>query len=170
MTVQPGGVGAQAPAPDVSVFVLTIPGLPGATAKIVFQEIVDIVSEIEVAQSAPTGAPAPGSGVTHTKQQMGPTLPPTVTLKRGLDGDTTLWQWHQLALDGAPNARQEVVLGMYTAADYAAGKPPVSTWNLTNAWCAKIAIVGAGAGAGAGNGVVGETVDIVCETLSLSKP
>lgn len=100
-----------------------------------FQEIVDIVSEIEVAQPAPTGAPAPGTGVTHTKQQMGPTLPPTVTLKRGLDGDTTLWQWHQLALDGAPNARQEVVLGMYTVADYAADKPPVSpgTWRTPGA-------------------------------------
>ncbi|MEZ0110424.1 phage tail-like protein [Catenulispora sp. EB89] len=169
MTVQPGGAGAQAPAPDVSVFVLTIPALPGGSAKIAFQEIVGIVSEIEVVQPAATTgapAPAPGPGGTHTKQEMGPTLPPVVTLKRGLDGDGTLWRWHQLALEGSPSARQDVVIGAYTAADYAAGKPPVTSWNLASAWCAKIAI----AGAGAGNGVVVETVDIACEVISLGKP
>lgn len=157
MTIQPGG---GAPVLAVSVFVLSAPdlGAPGVS-KIVFQQLVGVNSEIDPAQYVTT---APGGTIVHTKQ-MGQTVPPSVTLKRGMDADKTLWQWHQLALNGDPAALKSAVLQMYNAGDFAAGKPPLSTWELENAWCAKIALAGADAGAGS---VVFETVEIVCDRIS----
>jgi hypothetical protein len=77
-----------------------------------------------------------------------------------------LWQWHQLASDGNTAALQNAALSMYAASDYAAGKPPVITWELMNAWCTKIDV----AGAGAGNGAVTETVALVCERITAFRP
>ncbi|MEY9928891.1 phage tail-like protein [Catenulispora sp. GP43] len=158
MTVQPGGA---AQVLTVSVFVLSAPdlGAPGVS-KIVFQQLVGMTSEIDPPQNLAT-APG-GTAVIHTKQ-LGQTVPPIVTLKRGMDGDKSLWQWHQLALNGDPAALKAAVLQMYDAGGFAAGKPPLSTWELTNAWCAKIALAGAEAGAG---GAVFETVDIVCDRIA----
>ena len=147
------------------VFVLTAPGIPGgATQKIVFQQLVEIISEIDPAP--PATSAAPGAPATHTKLPYGQTLPPKVTLKRGLDGDTTLWQWHQLALDGNPGALQNAALAMYAASDYASGKPPVVTWELANAWCTKIDV----SGAGTGNGAVTETIELVCDRITAMRP
>lgn len=159
-----------ASAPGAPVFVLTVAGIPGAVSqKIVFQELGSLVSEIDPVPS--TAAPAPGAPVTHTKAPFGQTVPPSVTLKRGMDGDNTLWQWHQLALEGSPPALQNAALAMYAASDYAAGKPPLATWELMNAWCAKIAVAGAGAVAGTGPAsAVAETVQIVCDRIAFVRP
>jgi phage tail-like protein len=158
MTVQPGG----APL-SVSVFVLSAPGLGGpGPSRIVFQQLVGVNSEMDPAQYLTT-APG-GTGVVHSKP-VGQIVPPSVTLKRGLDADKTLWQWHQLALNGDPAAAKDAVLQMYNAGDFATGKPPLSTWELTNAWCAKIALAGVEADAGAA-GMVFETVEIVCDRIS----
>lgn len=162
MTNQPAGAVPSAAGP---VFVLTVPGLPGgANQKIVFQELLDIVSEIDPAP--PGAAPAPGAPAAHTKAPYGQTVPPKVTLKRGVDGNGALWQWHQLALDGNPAALQNAALAMYAASDYAAGKPPVITWELMNAWCTKIDV----AGAGAGNGAVTETAELICDRIAAVRP
>lgn len=62
-----------------------------------------------------------------------------------------------------PEGRAEqVTLGMYAGSDFAAGKPPVMSFILENAWCAKIDIEGAKAGAG---DIVYETVQIVCDKI-----
>lgn len=165
VAAQPGGVGPALPPLAVSVFVLAAPGLgaPGAS-KIVFQELVRMASEIEPAQYVTT--PPPGGATTYTKQ-LGTTQAPSVTLKRRLDADTTLWQWHRLALAGGPDARRNAVLEMFTAPDFASGKPPVSIWNLPNAWCSKIAITGADAGSG---GVAFETVEVLCDMIAPATP
>lgn len=161
MTVQPAGPGA--PVLPVSVFVLAGPELGGA-GKIVFQELIGISSEIEPAEYIST-TPQGATGITHTKQ-FGQTQPPTVQLKRGMDGDTSLWKWHQLALAGEDSARMNVELEMYAAADFEAGRPPVSTWMMTNAWVAKVDLAGVRAGS---SSVVYETVQIVCDTIVPTK-
>ncbi|GAA1942550.1 phage tail protein [Kitasatospora viridis] len=141
--------------------------------KIAFRELEGINSEIDVQQYIsvdPTGY------VNHTKQ-FGMTKPPTVTLRRGLDNNLALWQWHQLALDGNPKARVDCVgLDIYPA--WGPGAPtstsnlpgvqkyqptaPIASYTLMNAWCSRIAI----GSAQAGEGIVTEEVTIVCDQIA----
>ncbi|ACU73116.1 hypothetical protein Caci_4252 [Catenulispora acidiphila DSM 44928] len=167
MTTQPGGAPAPLPPLAVSVFVLAGPGLgPAGTSKTVFQQLVQMTSEIQPAQPATTPPPTgTTSGVTHTRAPLGTALPPTVTLKRRLDADTSPWQWHRAASLGLAEAIKDVALEMYTAPDYAAGKPPAATWQLPNAWCAKATIATETTGPNGQNGVVYETVEICCDAI-----
>lgn len=56
-----------------------------------------------------------------------------VTLKRGILGDTSLWQWRRMVEVGdIADARSN---GKITLLDRGT---PVATWHLTNAWPAKI--------------------------------
>lgn len=161
MTVQPGGPGG--PVLPVSVFVLAGPQLGGA-GKVVFQELLGITSELESTPYIST-TPAGGTDIMHTKQ-FGRTLPATVQLKRGMDGDASLWKWHQLALAGEDSARIDVELEMYSGPDFEAGRPPMATWMMRNAWVAKIDLAGVRAGS---SSVVYETVQIVCDTIVPTK-
>lgn len=163
MTTQPGGTPAPLPPLAVSVFVLAGPGLgPAGTSKAVFQQVVQMTSEIQPAQPGTTPPPTGTTGVTHTRAPLGTALPPTVTLKRRLDADTSPWQWHRAASLGLAEATKDVALEMYTAPDYAAGKPPAATWQLANAWCAKATIATETTGP---NAILYETVEIYCDAI-----
>jgi len=127
--------------------------------KLAFQELGGINSEINietyVSVDSTTGL------VNHTKQ-MGLTKPPTVTLKRGIDSDLTLWYWHNMALQGLPNARADVHLDVFGGGiPSIANSTPMFTYTLQNAWCAKINI----AGAKAGEGFITEDVMIACDRI-----
>lgn len=152
------------------VFVISAPGLqipsPGGNLKLdnlSFQELGGINSEINIEQYVSVS----GGTILHTKQ-MGLTKPPTVTLKRGVDTDLTLWYWHYMALQGNPNARaQSVVLEMYggginSVGNGSTGGPqPLFTFSLTEAWCPKINF----SSAKAGEGFVTVDITIACDEI-----
>ena len=124
-----------------------------------FQELAGINSEISIEQYISV---APGGIIEHSKQ-FGLTKPPTVTLKRGLDGSGVLWAWHQMALQGSPRARASWLgLDMYGGGLPEAGGTASVRYTLINAWCAKINI----SSAKAGEGVVTEDIVIACDMIA----
>ncbi|HEY3866818.1 MAG TPA: phage tail protein [Actinocrinis sp.] len=149
------------PVASAPVFLISAPSLviagPGnlSIKNLAFQELAGIRSEINVEQYITAG----GQGIVHTKQ-FGLTKPPTVTLKRGVDKDLSLWFWHKMALDGNPAARSDVTLEMFGPGLIGDAKP-LFTYTLTMAWCSKINI----SGAKAGEGYVTEDVEIACDTI-----
>jgi phage tail-like protein len=148
------------------IFTISAPGLqiptPNGNVKIEglsFQELGGINSEINVEQYVSVDNQG---NVLHTKQ-MGLTKPPTVTLKRGLDNDLTLWYWHYLALQGLPTARaKSVVLEMYGGGvNSIASAKPLFVFSLTEAWCPKINF----SSAKAGEGFVTVDITIACDQI-----
>jgi phage tail-like protein len=121
-------------------------GVTGGSAAWGFSELAGIAVEIEPSEYI--FCDAKGT-VVHTKQY-GKTKPPTVTLKKPMDDDKTLWGWHLNAQAGSPNARLDCTL-----AAYGAGSPgitpdasnPVFSWTLLSAWPSKIDLAGMKAGA-----------------------
>jgi len=84
-------------------------------------------------------------------------MPPSVTLKRGMTGDLSLWTWHVAAL-GNPNARRRnASITIYDTAG-----APIARYHLEQAWPAKVEIGALKAGA---SEVLMETVTIVCESI-----
>jgi phage tail-like protein len=157
-----GGFSSIASAP---VFLISAPGLQipaGARTlsfkNLAFQELNGINSEIQPEQYISAGP----NGLTHSKQ-MGLVKPPSVTLKRGVDSDLALWYWHNMALQGLPNARTSVTLEMFGGGIPVIGDQtePLFTYTLVAAWCSKINI----SGAKAGEGFVTEDVTIVCDLI-----
>jgi phage tail-like protein len=124
----------------------------------VFSELGGISSEVEVVEYISSDSKT--GKIYHTKQ-FGKTKPPTVTLKRGLDGDNTIWAWHQMVLKGLDGARQSCTLELIGAD----GKPKVSYW-LSNAWPTKLDVGGMKAGA---SDTVIETVTFTCDEI-IQKP
>ena len=127
--------------------------------QIAFQELGGINSEVGI---EPYIASDP-AGISHTKQ-FGLVKPPTVTLKRGLDESLALWAWHQMAVAGNPAARAP-----YVSLDIYGGglakirdQPPLMSYTLVNAWCAKINI----SSAKAGEGFLTEDVVIACDAIT----
>jgi phage tail-like protein len=126
---------------------------------IAFQELGGISSEISIEQYIATD---PNGLVNHTKQY-GMVKPPTVTLKRGLDGGQALWAWHMMAVEGDPAARA----GHLSLDIYGGGLPkirdqdPLMSYTLVNAWCAKITL----SSAKAGEGILTEDVTIACDLI-----
>jgi phage tail-like protein len=154
-----------APVASAPVFVITAPNLqivggprPLSLHRLAFAELGGINSEINVEQYVSVDS----TGMVNHTKQMGLTKPPTVTLKRGVDTNLSLWYWHNMALMGLPTARTNVTLEMYGG-----GTPsiidtkPMFTYTLLSAWCAKINI----AGAKAGEGFVTEDVMIACDQI-----
>lgn len=146
------------------IFVISAPNLkiqgPGnlAIKNLAFQELGGINSEINVEQYVTADSTG---NIIHTKQ-MGLTKPPSVTLKRGVDTNMSLWFWHKMALDGKPEARADVTLEMFGGGLNSIGDAkPLFTYTLTMAWCAKINI----SGAKAGEGFVTEDVVIACDQI-----
>jgi phage tail-like protein len=103
--------------------------------------------------------------LTHTKQY-GKTVPPSVTLEKPMDTDTTLWAWHMAVQAGIPNARKSCTLVVYPA-----GSPgirpegaPVFQWELRDAWPQKIGV----SGMSAGDTQVGTlTVTFACDLIQV---
>lgn len=152
---------ASAPIFVISAPTLQIkPGPQGLSIKnLAFQELGGINSEINIEQYVSVDSTG---YVNHTKQ-MGLTKPPTVTLKRGIDADMSLWYWHNMALLGMPNARANVTLEMYGGGVPSIGDvKPMFTYTLGWAWVAKINI----AGAKAGEGFITEDVTIACDYIT----
>src|SRR5215469_3701237 len=76
-----------------------------------FSELSGINSEVESSEYISVD---PQGNISHSKQ-FGKTKPPTITLKRGVDNDTTMWAWHQLVLIADPSARKTATLSLQDA-------------------------------------------------------
>ena len=87
----------------------------------------------------------------------GKRTPPTVTLKRGMTRDTSLWAWHEAALAGEILGRRNTSIIIYSPEG-----TEIARWNLVAAWPSKIEIGGLKAGS---SEVVMETVTIVSERI-----
>ncbi len=121
--------------------------------KLSFSELTNITSEVDPAEYYHSST----TGVTLSKQ-FGKTKPATVTLKRGMDDDASLWTWHQGVLDGDPNARStSCSLAMYDTQ-----QNPKAQYYLYNAWPSKLAVDGLKAGA---SDVVYTTVTLTCDQI-----
>jgi phage tail-like protein len=132
-------------------FVISIDGTEVAT----FSELTGINSEVEAVEYISANSTKDGL-VQHTKQ-FGKTKPPKVTLKRGLDGSKAIWAWHEAVLAGDPAALRSCTLSLKSAS----GDINIS-YELENAWPAKVDIAGMKAGA---SDVIMETVELVCDQI-----
>jgi phage tail-like protein len=119
---------------------------------IAFSELQGITSEVEAAEYHASSL----TGVNLSKQY-GRTKPATVTLKRGVDQNTLLWDWHQAVLDGNPQARASCSLLLQDTTG-----ETKATYQLRNAWPSKIDIGGMKAG---GSEVVYATATLVCDQI-----
>jgi phage tail-like protein len=91
------------------------------------------------------------------KKLPGKRTPPTVTLKRGMTRDLSLFAWHSDAVQSGVGARRDAALVMFDAHG-----SPVARYHLENAWPAKVEISGLKAGA---SEVLYEKVTLVCEDI-----
>ncbi|MFF8831231.1 phage tail protein [Streptomyces sp. NPDC015131] len=119
-----------------------------------FSELSGITSEVEpteyIASHSRSGR------VVHTKQ-FGKTKPPTVTLKRGVDGTGFLFAWHAMVREGNPAAKMTGTLELQDAAG-----ATQMTYRLFNAWPSKVEVGNLKAGA---SEIVLETVTFTCEEV-----
>jgi phage tail-like protein len=136
---------------SASRFVIDITGL-GSSGSITFSELSGITSEVEAAEYMSAGR----TGVQLSKLY-GKTKPATVTLKRGVDQDATLWIWHQKVIQADPTGRQDCSLLLQDAAGQTK-----ATYRLKNAWPSKLDVAGLKAGA---TDVVFSTCTLVCDEI-----
>jgi phage tail-like protein len=124
----------------------------------VFSEMSGINAEVEPSEYWET------SGDTIAVNKLpGKVKPPTVTLKRGMNGSLELWSWHESVRQGTMGAaRRSCSLIMYNAE----GKPVAKFW-LEKAWPSKMDL--AGLKAGAGEALI-ETVTLTCEDIQRVAP
>ncbi|BCJ31900.1 hypothetical protein Athai_47080 [Actinocatenispora thailandica] len=78
-------------------------------------------------------------GIEHAKL-FGAQKPPTVTLKRGLDKDLTIWTWYQMVRTGLETAYKTCTLKFFRPMDPYPGGPPGLQYILQNAWPSKMNI------------------------------
>jgi phage tail-like protein len=126
----------------------------GTGTEISFSELAGITSEVAVADYTASGK----GGVTLAKQ-FGLTKPATVTLKRGIDQDNALWEWHQEVLRGLPSAKRGCTLFLQDITGQ-----NKQQYHLLNAWPSKLDI--GGMKAGGGDAAIA-TVTLVCEQIDL---
>jgi phage tail-like protein len=154
--------GVQASLVTASRFViqvsLSLDGAASTQGTIDFSELQGINSEVEPAEYHSSSM----TGVVLSKQ-FGRTKPATITLKRGVDDNTLLWQWHQAVLDGQPKARANSCSLMLQDS---MGETK-ATYHLWNAWPSKIDISGMKAGS---SEVVYTTVTLVCDQIVFAPP
>jgi phage tail-like protein len=148
----------QAPKPGDAVtanrYSITIDGYEIAS----FSELSGIVSEIEPSDFWETS----GDQVQLSKLP-GKFKPPSVTLKRGMNGSLELWSWHEAVRRGTMDAaRRSCSLTMYNTE----GKPVAKFW-LENAWPSKIDLAGLKAGA---SEALMETVVLTAENIQRIAP
>jgi phage tail-like protein len=124
----------------------------------VFSELSGINAEVESSEYWQTS----GDAIAVNKLP-GKLKPPTVTLKRGMNGSLELWSWHEAVRKGTMEAaRRSCSLIMYNAE----GKPVGKYW-LEKAWPSKMEL--AGLKAGAGEALI-ETVTLTCEYIQRVAP
>ncbi|MER6462016.1 phage tail protein [Streptomyces sp. NPDC001288] len=120
-----------------------------------FSELTGITSEVEPTEYI--AAAARDGGIVHTKQ-FGKTKPPTVTLRRGVDGEGTIWAWHEMVRSGAAISRMSGTLCIQDA-----GGNARATYRLHDAWPSRIEVGNLRAGA---SEVVLETVTFACGSVT----
>ena len=92
-----------------------------------------------------------------SSKTFGNASPPTVTLRRGVDGSTEIWSWHQAVLEGNPAARKTCTLMLQNA-----GGQTLLTFVMENAWLSKVNIAGSQPGE---SQIVMETDEFVCDSI-----
>jgi len=133
---------------------ITIDGYEIAT----FAELSGIVSEIEPADYWDSSGEA-----IQLNKLPGKFKPPTITLKRGMNGSLELWSWHEAVRQGTLGAaRRSCSLTMFNSE----GKPVDKYW-LEKAWPSKLEL--AGLKAGASEALI-ETVTLVAENIQRVAP
>ncbi|MEU8825025.1 phage tail protein [Streptomyces sp. NPDC048636] len=132
-------------------FVVTFDG----AAPAYFSELGGITTEVEPAEYIATNAMT--GAIVHTKQ-FGKTKPPTVTLKRGVDGSATIWAMHEAVRMGRPAARMGADLKLMGAGE----STPRMFYRLHGAWPSKIEVTNLKAGS---SEVVLESVTFTCERI-----
>ena len=137
-------------------FSITIDGVEIAQ----FSELVELTSGLD--PSTLTLALDQKKGQAGLKKLPGKRTPPTVTLKRAMNKDLTIFEWHTDALNGGSAARRSAVL----ATRDSHGRT-ISSYNLENSWPAKIEVTGLKAGA---SEVLYESVTLVCENIQRVNP
>ncbi|MFC8956501.1 phage tail protein [Streptomyces sp. NPDC057101] len=127
-----------------------------------FSELSGITSEVEpveyIAADSSTGEPM-------MTKQFGKVKPPTVTLKRGVDGSATIFAWHELARGAIGAARLTGTLEIlgHKAAASDTERPTLATYYLHDAWPSKIEVGNLKAGA---SEIVIETVTFTCSKVT----
>jgi len=123
-----------------------------------FQEVGGITSEIgviELNENTALGQPI-------VKKLPGPRKPPTITLKRGKNVSTQLWDWHYAMSQGkVVDARKN---GSIVLFDFTHGE--VARWDFYNAWPSKVTVSNLKAGS---SDIVTEEVSMVCEDIKRVK-
>jgi phage tail-like protein len=149
------GLGAGTEDPVTAArFSLTIDGFQIAT----FSELSGITQEV-----VPTEFLESNGGTLVLKKQLGKAKPPTVTLKRAMNGSLELAAWHQAVRTGnAAAARRSCSLTMYDAEG-----DPVARYLLTNAWPSKLEISGLKAGS---SEALIETVTLTADSIERLNP
>ena len=134
-------------------FSITIDGYEIAS----FSELAGITTEVELAEYVETPtAPA-------VSKLPGKVKPPTIVLKRGMNGSLEMWSWHEAVLRGNMSAaRRSCSLTMYNAE----GKP-IARYYLEQAWPSKMELAGLKAGA---SEALMETVTLTCEHIQRVSP
>jgi phage tail-like protein len=123
-----------------------------------FQEVSGITSEVDVIELNENTKD--GKHILH--KLPGKRKPPTITLKRGKNSSTDLWDWHENVYQGnIGDARKNGSVVVYSY-----DNQEVSRYNFTNAWPSKVTTSAMKAGA---NEVLMEEVTIVCEELERVK-
>lgn len=135
----------------IARFSLTIDGVEIGQ----FSELGGITSEVELMETT--------ANTLQLKKLPGKRVPPTVTLKRGMNKDTGIFAWHQSVVEGQlAAARKSCTLTMY-ASD---GKP-MARYHLESAWPSKVEISALKAGA---SEVLYETLTLTCEDIQRVTP
>jgi phage tail-like protein len=131
-----------------------------------FSELSGISSEIEPVEYIASDAKTGGAILT---KQFGKKKPPTVTLKRGVDGTAGIFAWHMLcSLAPGGAARMSGTLSLMSPPVDISGKQTVlSSFWLQGAWPSKVEMGNIKAGA---SEVVLETVTFTCESITPMGP
>ncbi len=135
-------------------FSITVDGYEIAS----FSELLGVVEEVEPSEYWQ----ASGDG-TPVSKLPGKQKPPTITLKRGMNGSLELWSWHEAVRNGnMAAARKSCSLTMFNSE----GKPVAKFW-LEQAWPTKIELAGLKAGA---SEALLETVTLTAERIQRLAP
>ena len=135
---------------NAASYVLTVDGVSVAT----YSELVDISSAVE-----PTPPPA---GTNVTSKTYGTTIPPAVTLRRGLDGNQFIWAWHAAVLSGEPAGRKTCTLQFLGSSGQI-----LLSFVLENAWLGTVQI---GPQPPPRPPVTMQTDTLVCDQLIMQPP
>lgn len=133
-------------------FLVTLGGIAEEGPRAAFSEVTGLAAEIEVIEYRS------GSEDARVRKLPGLKKFPNLTLKRGVTGDTTFWDWLRAGLNG----QVQRVDGVVTLLDET--RSPVMRWRFHRGWPCRYEGPSLRAGA---NDVAIETLEIAHEGLEL---